>query len=154
MHRRVRAEFGALDTGQAKAVLDVLPERQRDVLKLVIRGVSRMAIAERLGLSERTVADYNRRILRTIDLMRIPTQDATTGARLALLTVREREVLTELVKGGGSKEVGIALNLSSRTVDFYREAIIRKLAVSSLIELGYVVGLWEGRTRRERGGRS
>ena len=154
MPGRVPAEFVALDTSQAKAVLDVLPERQRDVLKLAVRGVSRMAIAERLGLSERTVDDYNRRILRTIELVRKPAQDSTTGSRLALLTRREREVLTELVKGGSSKEVGIALKLSSRTVDFYRETIVRKLAVSSLIELGYVVGLWEGRTKRERAGRS
>ncbi|MEO5586890.1 MAG: helix-turn-helix transcriptional regulator [Novosphingobium sp.] len=60
---------------------------------------------------------------------------APSSPHLKLLTVRENEVLRELVAGGSNKGIGRTLNVSSRTIEFHRANIMRKLSVSSLTEL-------------------
>jgi DNA-binding CsgD family transcriptional regulator len=44
-----------------------------------------------------------------------------------LLTLRERAVLAQLVLGATGKEAGRALNISSRTIEFHRANIMKKL---------------------------
>lgn len=50
-------------------------------------------------------------------------------ARLAQLTSREREVLAEIARGRSNKEIGSRFNISVRTVESHREALMRKLAI-------------------------
>ena len=52
-----------------------------------------------------------------------------------LLTPRERDVLAQLVAGATSKEAGLALNISPRTVDFHRADIMRRLGAKNLADL-------------------
>jgi len=72
----------------------------------------------------------------------------TGGARpLEKLTPREREVLVGIARGLTSKEIGAQFNISSRTVETHRAALMRKLDVRSialLTQLAIREGLVEG----------
>ena len=63
--------------------------------------------------------------------------DTAPGAadRLAELTPREREVLKGIAQGHTNKEIAAALGLSSRTVESYRESLMRKLGLYTVAEL-------------------
>lgn len=54
---------------------------------------------------------------------------------LARLTPREREVLSMVCRGFGTREVAAALAISVRTVDKHRANIIDKLSTASVVEL-------------------
>lgn len=62
-----------------------------------------------------------------------PLPDRITGTDP--LTLREREVAGYVVNGHSSKEIGIALGISPRTVEVHRSAIMRKLGVAKVAEL-------------------
>ena len=72
----------------------------------------------------------------------------TGGSRpLEKLTPREREVLVGIARGLTSKEIGAQFNISSRTVETHRAALMRKLDVRSialLTQLAIREGLVEG----------
>ena len=56
---------------------------------------------------------------------------AAASARLDLLTRRERDVLIGVAAGKTNKEIALDLGLSVRTVESYRESLIRKLGIPS-----------------------
>jgi FixJ family two-component response regulator len=60
---------------------------------------------------------------------------AAVRLRLARLTSREREVAGLLVKGKRSKEVAVALGISTRTAEGHRREVLRKMEVGSTAEL-------------------
>jgi DNA-binding NarL/FixJ family response regulator len=72
----------------------------------------------------------------------------TGGTRpLEKLTQREREVLVGIARGLTSKEIGAQFNISARTVETHRAALMRKLDVRSialLTQLAIREGLVEG----------
>jgi DNA-binding NarL/FixJ family response regulator len=72
----------------------------------------------------------------------------TGGVRpLEKLTPREREVLVGIARGLTSKEIGAQFNISARTVETHRAALMRKLDVRSialLTQLAIREGLVEG----------
>ncbi|MCV2218677.1 LuxR C-terminal-related transcriptional regulator [Thauera sp. Sel9] len=51
------------------------------------------------------------------------------------LTPKEREVARHIVNGHTSKEIGLAMGISPRTVEVHRAAIMRKLGVHNAAEL-------------------
>ena len=55
--------------------------------------------------------------------------------RFAALTVREREVLEQVVQGRMNKQIAAALCIHERTVKLHRNAITTKLGVRSVAEL-------------------
>ena len=55
-----------------------------------------------------------------------------TASELDLLTEREQEVLLGVVTGRSSREIGLELSLSSKTVDTYRNRIMTKLGIEDL----------------------
>jgi FixJ family two-component response regulator len=55
--------------------------------------------------------------------------------RLAQLTQRERDVAEELTKGASNKLAARRLEISPRTVEFYRARIFEKLEIASVAEL-------------------
>jgi len=57
------------------------------------------------------------------------------GPGSALLTAREQEVIGLLVRGRANKEIAAALSCSVRTVEFHISNLLRKLGVSSRLEL-------------------
>lgn len=57
------------------------------------------------------------------------------GARLDLLTPREREVLLHVVRGRLNKQIAADLGIHERTVKLHRTAITTKLGIHSVAEL-------------------
>ena len=55
--------------------------------------------------------------------------------RFATLTLREREVLEQVVQGRMNKQIATALGIHERTVKLHRNAITTKLGVRSVAEL-------------------
>lgn len=64
-----------------------------------------------------------------------PPLPADTTASLGQLTARERQVLTGIAEGLTNKEIAARLGLSPRTVESYRESLIRKLGIPSVAGL-------------------
>lgn len=68
--------------------------------------------------------------------LRVQTDDyQSIAARLATLTKREREIMTQVVNGHTSKEIAQHFAISFRTVESYRARIMLKTGASSLPEL-------------------
>jgi FixJ family two-component response regulator len=66
------------------------------------------------------------------------------AARLEALTDREREVLRNLIQGHSSKDIGLILSISPRTVEVHRASLIAKLSArstSDAIRIGIYGGL-------------
>jgi FixJ family two-component response regulator len=57
------------------------------------------------------------------------------AAKLAALTVREREVLEHAAKGLHAKEIAAALGISPRTVEVHKSRLMEKLGARNLAEL-------------------
>ena len=55
--------------------------------------------------------------------------------RVALLTPREGEVLLQLIRGKTSKQIGIVLGCTERTVKAHRQRVMEKMQVETLAEL-------------------
>ena len=51
------------------------------------------------------------------------------------LTEREKQIVRFIAKGRSSKEIGASLNISLKTVEFHRKAIMAKLGVKGTDEL-------------------
>ncbi len=62
-------------------------------------------------------------------------RQSTREARLALLTVKEQEIIELVVQGRTSREIADALAISTRTVENHRARIMEKLRVTSAVEL-------------------
>jgi DNA-binding NarL/FixJ family response regulator len=67
-------------------------------------------------------------------LMRTP-EEGVAGPSSGKLSAREREVTRLLAEGKNNKEVATALGLSVRTVETHRANIMRKLEITSIVEL-------------------
>lgn len=86
--------------------------------------------------------DGDRLLARVADAL---AADAETHARLAraaersrrldALTVREREILEQVIAGRSNKEVGRALGISYKTVEAHRGRLMRKLGAVSFAAL-------------------
>jgi two-component system response regulator FixJ len=61
-------------------------------------------------------------------------REAGAAARLALLSQREREVLSHLMAGKPNKQIARELGLSPRTVEAHRARLMERLGVGSLAE--------------------
>ena len=62
-------------------------------------------------------------------------ESGASGERHAPLTAREREVLRLLADGKSNKEIGVLLNISTRTVETHRARVMRKLGLHSMNQL-------------------
>jgi DNA-binding NarL/FixJ family response regulator len=99
---------------------DTVPTELRDAIRAVHRGESFFSppVAAQLSVALR---GENARQSRT--------------SRLDALTGREREVLAGIAAGGTNKEIAGRLGLSPRTVESYRESLMRKLEIKTVAGL-------------------
>jgi FixJ family two-component response regulator len=74
--------------------------------------------------------------------------------RLAQLTAEEHAVLDLMIQGLPIKAISLRLGLSTRTVERRRKAILEKLHVGSLPELGVLLGRYWQSTGRNGAGRT
>lgn len=93
---------------------DSLPAELRDAVLAVARGESR----------------FERRAAESAEAA-APILAAAGAQRLDLLTRRERDVLIGVASGKTNKEIASDLGVGVRTVESYRESLIRKLGISS-----------------------
>jgi two-component system, LuxR family, response regulator FixJ len=78
-----------------------------------------------------------------LDSRATTTEAAMAAERVGELTDRELEVLDGFVAGLRNKQVGAALNISTRTVEFHRKNIFQKLharSVSDAVRLAVLAG--------------
>lgn len=64
--------------------------------------------------------------------------------RIAELTPREREIMTQIVRGMANKAIGIRLGISVRTVEHHRARVMRKMGVDSLPNLVTILNKLDG----------
>jgi two-component system response regulator FixJ len=67
------------------------------------------------------------------------TERAVVTDRLTRLTPRERQVMDLLLAGKTSKEIAVAMNVSTRTVEGHRRMVLSKMDVSSAAQLVHIV---------------
>ena len=63
------------------------------------------------------------------------------AGRLALLTVREREVLDAVIKGHRNKQIAADLGISEKTVKVHRGRVMDKMEARSVAELIHLCGV-------------
>lgn len=69
------------------------------------------------------------------DANRKPNRDKPKKKDPFQLTKREKQVLTQILKGLNNQEIGESLNISKRTVEVHRFNLMKKMEVSNMIEL-------------------
>lgn len=85
------------------------------------------AVAAAIGKSRRRMAEHAERRL--------------VSDRLGRLSRREREVLDRVVQGKQNKVIAAELDLSIKTVEVHRHAVMEKMSVNSVAELARVMAL-------------
>jgi two-component system response regulator DctR len=87
-------------------------------------------------VDHRTLLDAIAKAIATDQLARASYQaQAGLSTQIADLTVREREVLSEIVQGYLSKQIAAHLNISTKTVETHRLHICQKFKVHTSMEL-------------------
>jgi DNA-binding NarL/FixJ family response regulator len=74
-------------------------------------------------VSEQVIRDY------------VAVADGEPAGAFSVLSGREREVLQLLAEGQSTKEIAVRLNLSAKTVESHRKAVMDKLEIRSIAEL-------------------
>lgn len=102
---------------------DAEPRELRDAIRAVARGDAYYspAVARQLNAALRGEVPA--------------TAPGDHAARLDSLTRRERDVLAGVTAGKTNKQVAAELGLSPRTVESYRESLMRKLEIYTVAEL-------------------
>lgn len=73
------------------------------------------------------------------------------ASRLAQLTEREHQIAKLIARGDSSKQIGLLLNISHRTVEAHRSNLMNKLGTANTMEVAQLLFKLEGvRHERER----
>ena len=120
MHSDRRFVLEALRAGARGYVLkDGGFEELLEAMRAVCKG--RLYLSSAVG--DQVIRDY------------VNLADADQGSAFAVLSSREREVLQLLAEGLATKEIAARLNLSAKTVESHRKAVMDKLEMRSIAEL-------------------
>lgn len=120
MHSDRRFVLEALKAGARGYVLK---DAGFDELLTAAQSVCRGRIFLGTAVNEQVIRDY------------IGVAEVETGSAFAVLSGREREVLQLLAEGHSTKEIAARLNLSGKTVESHRKAVMDKLNLRSIAEL-------------------
>jgi DNA-binding NarL/FixJ family response regulator len=141
--------FGALKAGASGFLLkDIEPEALIDAVRLVHEGQALLAPQ----VTRRLIQAY-------VDTQAAPTpvpnSPAPSGAALAGLTQRERDILTQVAAGMSNKEIAENLVLSPLTVKTHVSRVLGKLGArdrAQLVVVAYECGLVGGGRRTDPNG--
>jgi two-component system response regulator DctR len=87
------------------------------------------------------LVDRVQQALAAASVQRAETEQASRlRSALDSLSLREREVLDELVRGHYNKTIADHLGITQRTVEFHRANIFEKLGVTSAVDLAHQLG--------------
>jgi two-component system, LuxR family, response regulator FixJ len=129
------------------ALQDEVAKRQMDLKVVIVTGHGDVPLAVRAmkagavdfiekPFDENTFLVSVRRAVELGRRTRSQAEEAKTAQRLmALLTPRERHVLSRLVAGRSNKAAAHELGISPRTIEVYRAQIMDKLNASSFSDL-------------------
>jgi DNA-binding NarL/FixJ family response regulator len=67
--------------------------------------------------------------------LRLGELSAEDGSAAGILTPREREIVQLLAEARSNKEVAATLGISVKTVETHRASIMRKLGITSIVDL-------------------
>jgi FixJ family two-component response regulator len=124
-----------------------LAERRIEIPLIFITGhgtVPAAMHAMRAGAIDYLLKPYNNealltRIAQAVSQARKALADRAArrelGARVALLTPREHEVMTMVVSGKSNRTIATELNVSVKTVETHRASVMEKMQAASLAEL-------------------
>ncbi|HUQ29521.1 MAG TPA: response regulator transcription factor [Usitatibacter sp.] len=91
----------------------------------------RMAI-EALGRGEMYVSP---RVSRHLVTALTPAGSSSSDSSLAALTLRQRQVLQMIAEGKSTKEIAVTLELSAKTIETHRAAIMARLGIRDIAGL-------------------
>jgi two-component system CheB/CheR fusion protein len=80
------------------------------------------------------LASIDRALARASSSNPSPSKDAAT-ARIAALTIRQRQVMDQVVAGHANKEIAARLGISQRTVENHRAVVMKRTGTKSLPDL-------------------
>lgn len=121
MHDHPQYVMEAIRAGANGYVLkDARPAELREAIRAVYRGESVFtpSVARQLGEGLRQEAEREERL-----------------GRIQSLTSREQDVLRRIADGRTNKEIATELGISPRTVESYRESLMRKLRIRTVAGL-------------------
>jgi two-component system CheB/CheR fusion protein len=81
------------------------------------------------------LATIERALAETHDVTQLASRQKTAAQRIGRLTPRERDVLDLVVQGRANKLIAEALQISQRTVENHRAAVMRRTGSRSLPDL-------------------
>jgi DNA-binding NarL/FixJ family response regulator len=127
-----------IDLYAESAPARTLKETERDYITAMLRETNgviggRSGAAARLGLARTTLIARMRRL--GISPQTTASSKDQPDDLLELLSARENQVFSLLLKGVGAKEIAAQLSLSLKAVDMYRASLMRKLDVHDLAAL-------------------
>jgi two-component system response regulator FixJ len=140
------------------AVLERLQVSGKAVTAIILTGAGDidMAVkAMKLGASDflekpcnhlRLLEAVETAFARQADHLGHETRRAQAVAKLASLSLRERDVLIGLLKGQSNKLIAHDLGISHRTVEIYRAKLLEKLAVRNIADafrIAFLAGLYQ-----------
>ena len=128
-------------------LLKLLKAEGRALPSIVVTGHGDIAMAikamkagaidflEKPARPEELVASIGRALAQVSDTPERSIARQTAAASLAALTAREREVMNLVVEGQPNKEIAFNLNISQRTVETHRAAVMKRTGSASLPDL-------------------
>lgn len=128
-------------------LLKRLKSEGRDLPSIVITGYGDVAMAikamkagaidfiEKPARQETLIASIERALMQARDMSARSAAQNAAAANIASLTAREREVMDLVVQGIPNKQIAHKLQISQRTVETHRAAVMKRTGVESLPDL-------------------
>ncbi|EDY18991.1 two component transcriptional regulator, LuxR family [Chthoniobacter flavus Ellin428] len=128
--RQVRPHLRTLLLSSLSDPLTLTRIRESGVEGYLEKDAPLAELAEALRTVVRGRSYFSRKFTETL-----AQESAKSEALGKILSRREQQVLTQVLTGRTSKEIGESIGLSPRTVEFHRSNLMAKLGASNLAEL-------------------
>jgi two-component system response regulator FixJ len=132
--------------------IEGLTPREKEVFEDLVVGHSNRVIADKLGISPKTVEVHRPRVMKKMQAQSLPhlvrmaleigkwaeknkKMAIQAAQRIEGLTPREKEVFEDLVVGHSNRVIADKLGISPRTVEVHRARVMTKMQAQSLPHL-------------------